>query len=246
MGYIRITTYKAAAYLIQALWKAGTMDDIIEDGGDIVLFKTPAGEMVSIHLIESDLPVYEIRQTLDYNAERGYYTMFLLWTRMMLPSHATEYRPEDWMEALFTLNEGNIYGYDVFEGEVFMFPVFFRGIGGKRYIEYGTTIHAAGLRTHKVTTDLPDFKGTWWVADMNGDAQEAYRTRMTPDERIELDESYVLLGVTLADDKEAVKKAYRLLARRYHPDTNRSDEANDMMRRINDAYAQVIKTLDDS
>ncbi|MEQ8677089.1 MAG: J domain-containing protein [Aggregatilineales bacterium] len=244
MGYIRITTYKAAAYLMDALWKAGMLYELVEDGGDIVLFKTPGGELVSVHLIESDLPVYEIRQTLNYNAERGYYTLFMLWTRMMLPNHATEYRPEDWMEALFTLNGGNIYGYDVFEGEVFMFPVFFRGISGKRYIEHGTTIHAAGLRTHTVTTELPDFTGSWRVADMNGDPQHNYRTRMSPDERIELDDNYVLLGVTYDDDKETVKKAYRLLARRYHPDTNRSDEANDMMRRINDAYTQILKQLD--
>src|SRR5690606_36611848 len=108
---------------------------------------------------------------------------------------ASEYRPEDWMEALFTLNEGSIYGYDMFEGEVFMFPVFFRGIGDKRYIEYGTTIHAAGLRAHTITTDLPDFSGTWRVADMNGDAQFTHRTRMTPDELEDLDESYVILGV---------------------------------------------------
>jgi len=245
MGYIRVTTYKSAAYLIKKLWDAGTMHEMIEDGGDIILFRTPGGQTVSVHMIEGALPLYEIRQTLEYNAERGHFTMFMLWTRMMLPGHATTYAPDDWMEALFTLYGGCIYGYDVFEREVYMFPVYFQGDAGERLIHYGTTIHPARLTTRFVETDLPNFKGKWRVADMNGTAEEAYRAKMTPDQLSALDEAYILLEVTLDDDKETIKKAYRLLARRYHPDTNKSPEANDMMRKVNESYQQIIESLDD-
>lgn len=243
MGYIRITTYKAAAYLVQQLWQAGTMHELIEDGGDIVLFKTPGGQKVSIHMIESHLPVYEIRNTLEYNAKSDTYTLFLLWARMMLPHHAQFYEPEDWMDALIKLYGGHIYGYDMYDGEVFLFPVNFRGDNGHRYVEYGTTVHPGRLTTRLIDTALPDLKGTWRVATLDGDAQAGHRARMTPDQVVELDESYVVLGVSADDDKETVKKAYRLLARRYHPDSNKSPEATEQMQRINTAYQSIMDAM---
>ena len=244
MGYIRISTYKAAEHLVKALWRAGTMHELIEDGGDIFTFKTPKGSTVSVHFIESSLPVYEIRNTLEYNQKRGHYTLFMLWSRMMLPHHAQVYEPEDWMAALLKLYGDRIYGYDVFEGEVFLFPVNFRGEHLRRYVEYGTTINPEQLTLREIETTLPGLEGTWRIADMNGTGQDANRQRMNVDELSTLDEKYVLLGVTPSDDIDTIKKAYRLLARRYHPDTNTSAEAHDMMQKINNAYQQIMKSLE--
>lgn len=248
MGYIRYQTYQASSYLVKQLSDARVGAYLLEDGGDIIQFELRTGHIVSIHLIESGLPLYEIRNTLHYNAERGVFTLFVLWARLMLPHHAQVYDPEDWMHALLTLYGDRIYGYDVFDGEVFVFPVHFRGAGRVRTVEYGTTAHMERITCRMVETALPGLEGRWRIAALDGQTPHADHDpqagRITPEQLTALEASYALLGVTFEDDRETIKKAYRLLARRYHPDTNTSDEANGMMQQINDAYRQILDALD--
>lgn len=249
MGYVRYQTYQTGTYIIRELEKSGAMAYLIEDGGDIIQLERHNGHQVRIHLIESGLPLYEIRNTLEYNAKQNVYTLFVLWARMMLPAHAKTYEPEDWMEALFTLYDGTIYGYDVFRDEVYVFPVRFRGDSKRRYIEHGTTAHFARLRTRLFKTNLPDLTGTWRVADLHGYQETAdgkYKTRdtLTAEDFENLHEAYIVLGVTPVDDLDTVKKAYRLLARRYHPDANRSESANEMMQTINLAYQHIMDAFE--
>ena len=47
---------------------------------------------------------------------------------------------------------------------------------------------------------------------------------------------YEILGVTRNADKEELKRAYRRLARKYHPDVNKDPEAEDRFKEINRAY----------
>jgi len=47
---------------------------------------------------------------------------------------------------------------------------------------------------------------------------------------------YEILGVARNTDQEEVKKAYRQLARKYHPDINREDGAKEKLQEINNAY----------
>jgi molecular chaperone DnaJ len=54
---------------------------------------------------------------------------------------------------------------------------------------------------------------------------------------------YLLLGVEPGDSRETIKKAYRLLARRYHPDLNDASDAHEHMQRLNDAYVKLIESL---
>ena len=47
---------------------------------------------------------------------------------------------------------------------------------------------------------------------------------------------YELLGLGIGSSQEEIKKAYHELALKYHPDVNKSDEARDKMKSINEAY----------
>ena len=47
---------------------------------------------------------------------------------------------------------------------------------------------------------------------------------------------YEILGITRDADASAIKSAYRKLARKYHPDVNKTKEAEDKFKDINEAY----------
>ena len=48
---------------------------------------------------------------------------------------------------------------------------------------------------------------------------------------------YEVLGIDKSADEEAIKKAYRILAKKYHPDANPGDkEAEEKFKLINEAY----------
>jgi hypothetical protein len=51
------------------------------------------------------------------------------------------------------------------------------------------------------------------------------------------DDYYRILGVNPGCSQEEIKQAYRSLAKRHHPDVNRSAKASETMKRINIAYA---------
>ncbi len=52
---------------------------------------------------------------------------------------------------------------------------------------------------------------------------------------------YAVLGVSKDASPEEIKKKYRKLALRYHPDRNPSSHATELFRRINEAYAALMK-----
>ena len=55
-----------------------------------------------------------------------------------------------------------------------------------------------------------------------------------------VDDPYKVLGVSPDASDEEIKKAYRRLAKQYHPDRNPGDaEAAKKMQQINDAYDQI-------
>jgi hypothetical protein len=230
---MRTITYNAGAYLVEELLRAGIVAQFLHDGGDILLFQTYAGERVSIHLIESSIELYEVRSILEGNEAQGIHTLFILWCDRLLPGEGWPVHAPDWMEALFLLYNGLIYAYDVYGSEIFIFPVYFDHAEAGRRVRYGTTVNIGHLRC-MITGAV--FGGGWRVADF---ASHRAAVRHHPLRRF-----YAMLGLDDDDDAAAIKKAYRLLARRYHPDLNRDPEATAKMQQINEAYERLMSQFD--
>ncbi|HEX6062342.1 MAG TPA: DnaJ domain-containing protein [Candidatus Limnocylindria bacterium] len=47
---------------------------------------------------------------------------------------------------------------------------------------------------------------------------------------------YAVLGVTRESSEDEIRSAYRKLARQYHPDVNKADEASVRFREVTEAY----------
>lgn len=51
---------------------------------------------------------------------------------------------------------------------------------------------------------------------------------------------YKILGVLPGATQEEIKKAYRALARKYHPDVNKEPGAEERFKKINEAYSTLM------
>ena len=48
---------------------------------------------------------------------------------------------------------------------------------------------------------------------------------------------YAILGIDKNATDDEIKKAYRKMAKKYHPDINKTKEAEEKFKQINDAYS---------
>jgi hypothetical protein len=248
MPVVRLDTYKASAYLVWQLKHAGAV--VHEDGGDIIHVRIPSGEQVSIHLIESIIPAYEVRSTLTYNAANNRHTLLLLWADMLLPPEGHIIEVQEWEWALLALYGERIWAYAVYGGEVFVYPVHYDPYGPYREIRYGKTVSMRHLMGVTVETFSPHLTGRWRVVDFGERTHHAHHkhyqdgatSTQMPDS---LAACYALLGIDFDAEPEDVKTAYRNLARKIHPDVNRAANATAQMQALNDAYRRIMEDFEE-
>jgi hypothetical protein len=243
MASMRTVTYNASAFLVEELQRAGVVARFEHDGGDIILFQLWSGQRVSIHLIESSIQMYEIRQTLADNSANDIHTLFILWGDRMLPGDGQLYEADDWLAAFYSLYDNQVYAYDIYGSEIFIFPVHFDGYTNERRVRYGTTVNMAHLACDTINTTAPNFTGFWRVAGFTT-AKRHTQQEAPPEAEATLETYYDVLGIDEDATYELVRKAYRLLARRYHPDLNKSPNATAKMQQINEAYDAIIEALE--
>lgn len=243
---MRYETIYASQFLVNRLEYARVVEDIRDDG-DIIQLDLNTGQKVMLLLIERVATVGDVRHYYAENTAKGIHTLMLMWVDVFLPLDGDDYVPDDWMQILLSLHGGKIYGYEVAGRDAFFFPVYMQGRNLKRKVHYGTIVNYAAIAGKTVNTLNPYMPGKWHVADFEN-TEQGYRQYSASDKGTLADPLLVhfdVLGLARNADIEAVKRAYRTLARLYHPDLNDGDDSDERMKRINFAYTKIMKELED-
>src|SRR5690606_28564651 len=123
--------YNASAHLVRQLEQSGKVE-VVHDGGDNLLVQLITGELISIYLIETVIPPYEIKLTVADNNAASIFTLFVIWSEMFLPESNTIIIPDEWLKALYTLYGDRIYAFSVYGKDIHIFPVYFERHGHER------------------------------------------------------------------------------------------------------------------
>lgn len=249
---MRFDVHTVRVHLVNELLDAPQVKEVWHDGSDVVILDFFTGETVSIHLIERFMSVEEITYIFTENARQNLYTVLILWMDMFMPHDGQIYIPDDWMMTLLALFGGKIYAYDAWRGEPFIFNVEFTRLANSvsYVIKHGEPINIAYIHVDSVEIHLSYFRGVWRVGRFEHapnvwQAHEWAEAETSPIAK-SVRYYYHLLGIAPTDDTQAIKRAYRDLARQFHPDRNLERDTTDQMQRINDAYERVLRYLEDT
>lgn len=242
---MRYYTYAVGAALIRELAATHVIRRLIHDGGDLIHVLMSSGQEVMIYLIERPIPTYELHHILRQHTAANQHTLFLLWGEMLLPDDGSLYSPDEWMFSLMALYGDKIFAFEVYLGHLLLFPVHFEPTGThfRRLVRHGDPVDVRTLGCDQIDVRHPGIVGTWQVAAFYETFQQRTAAALTALDA--LAQHYHALGLERTTDRVAVKRAYRALARRYHPDLNRSSpEATHQMQTINTAYDTIMAALD--
>lgn len=251
---VRSETHYTREYIITTLSNNPDVIKVWDDGTDLVVVTLASGQRVMFYLVELYMSLHEIQKILANNATKGMHTLFMFWADMLLPNDGERFMPQDWMMALLSLYGDKIYGYDVAGKDVYIFPVHYDEQPGyhEKYIRWGPLVNLHHLRPEFVELDSVHLKGNFRTVsfdapqrDPQGNGESTEEPRQQYASRSAMHAFYDLLAVPLDATPEDIRKAYRDLARQYHPDMNSAPEATGKMQAINQAYDHIMAQFGD-
>lgn len=240
---MRFETHRVGEAVVWRLQATPSVQQVLVDGGDIIECRLATGEIVSIHLIESNIELYEAAQILTGNDARGVATLFMFWRDMLLPDHGQRVALDPWLAAWLTLYDGKIYGYDIDGPVIELFPVFMEARADGWTARFGPLVDFSRLVVRQVQVGGA-LAGVWRIAAFDGDADSAHAQAWNPNEHT-VEELYAIFDLEVGATRVRVKSAYRRLARRLHPDINPAPDANARMQALNAAYRTLLDSLDE-
>lgn len=242
-----MTKPAALTLIMQHLKPAPTVASLWENGDNSLTVKLRSGDDVVIYLLDDERLIVPtpLKTIVRKNTKQHFHTLFVIAESALPPAGSIFSRNDLHREALLMLFElywGKVYAYRITDGKIVIFPVYndhWRAV-------YGDPVEIEHLDCDIVFLETP-FKGVFNVANFAGRFAGAFDNnahthdfshRFDP-----LQPFYDLLGIVTTASHDDVKRAYRRLARKYHPDANPSPEANEMMQRINEAYAKIMERV---
>jgi hypothetical protein len=115
-------------------------------------------------------------------------------------------------------------------------------------VNYGADIDVTQLGCGSYETKQVDLAGTWLIADFTGATPPLKRQKKADEPKKQIqrprrETPWDILGIAKTDQHDDIKRAYRRMARRYHPDLNASPEAHNLMQKLNTAYDRILREL---
>lgn len=248
---VRAETHVTRDYLVLTLWKYSGVQDVWEDGSDLIQITFKNGAKVMIHLIDDEISAHELQKMISENHANGVHSLMMFWAELLLPRDGERYTPDSWMQAMLALYGDNIYSYEVSSKEVFLFPVYFHAQAGRndRLVRWGKTLSLAHLRMDTLHLESVHLQGQFRRVYFEASTSKTDGSAIPPSSfaaiSATLQSYYTLLQLPLTATAEEVRQAYRTLARQYHPDLNPDPAAHEQMQEINLAYAQVMAQFEE-
>ncbi len=243
---MRLDTHTARLFVVNQMEQARIVKNIRFEDEDCVFVDLKNGQSVVVHLYGRHLPMPELFDIFAVDSKMKAHTLPLLLCHWIIPENGHEYEPPAWIDALHTLFGNRIYTYDVDGPDTFIYPVTFDRQRNKteRLVRYGAAIKNLNLDCATVKFTDPMLAGVWRIAHFQDvpffePAKEEIKTPLKPTINPALLPYYRLLDLEISADWETVKKQYRQLARKYHPDINKSRQATELMQAINEAYGKI-------
>ena len=224
-----------------------------------LLVETWMNSRLYVYIIERPPKTREIRAILRQNTGASIGTLFLV-AADLLPGDGYCGKLQAWQDNLRSLHLGAVYAFERTKGSANLLQINFDETTQRnQFIVWHTRdfpCDAVSARRREVQSGL---RGSWIIGDIASprfkrriDEERAqkrfhYRTRRNlalDSQRAEtINAAYLALEIEVGAGQDAVKEAFRKLAREYHPDVSAHDkgEAERRFKEVQSAY-QRIKT----
>ena len=220
---------------------------------DIVI-ETWMNSRLHIYLLGRAIKPRQIKNTLKQNTSASIGTLFLVDARL-LPGDGYCGRLPDWQDDLRALFLGAIYAYKAGEDDAQLLQV---NLDDTQNRGEFLVWHSRDFPCDALSVRRRDYhshvRGSWLVGDIASPqfkrkiSEERARQRYhyhtqgaQPGDGEPINAAYLALEIEVGAGQEAVKEAFRKLARQYHPDVSDHDkgEAEQRFKEVKRAYDRI-------